>query len=234
MLGFMSRVDAWIASVPDRVARSAPLRMLDATERARFDELAHAPTARAYLALHTLARQVVGSIIGAPAHAVRFDRTCPVCGRQHGRPTVGDHPELHVSLSRTTTLVALAVTGVGPIGIDVEQVEATAFSGFGEVALHPDERASAHLPPGGQNRANATAWVRKEAALKALGTGLRTDPATVLTPLTGIPIAIVPGAMTVTVTDLVLHGRAARTHVAALAVEGEPTEVVVHTEKVPP
>ncbi|MDN5765743.1 MAG: 4'-phosphopantetheinyl transferase superfamily protein [Humibacillus sp.] len=230
----MSRVDAWIAQVPDHVARSAERGRLDATEKARFDEIAHAPTARAYLALHTLARQVVGSIIGAPSHAVRFDRTCPVCRRQHGRPTVGDHPELHVSLSRTTTLVALAVTSVGPVGIDVEEVGATAFAGFGEVALHPVERASAHLPPEGQNRANATAWVRKEAALKAIGTGLRTDPATVLTPPTGIPTVIVPGTGPVTVTDLVLHGRAARTHVAALAVEGDPTQVVVHTEEPSP
>ncbi|MEO6997113.1 MAG: 4'-phosphopantetheinyl transferase superfamily protein [Terracoccus sp.] len=219
----MSRVDVWIAAVPARGGQSAALSLLDEVERARFAELAHLPTARAYLALHTLTRQVVGRIVGAPARAVRFDRTCPECGRQHGRPTVGDHPGLHISLSRTTTLVALAVTTVGPVGIDVEAVDATAFAGFDEVALHPGEREAAGRSAEQVDRANVTAWVRKEAALKALGTGLRTDPATVLTPPTGIPTVVVPGTAPLTVTDLVLRGLAARTHVGAVAVEAGPS-----------
>lgn len=223
----MSCVDVWIAQVPERVAGSAELVMLDEVERARYAALVHPPTARAYLALHALTRQVVGSIIGARSHAVRFDRTCPVCGHQHGRPTVVDHPGLHVSLSRTTSLVGLAVTTVGPVGIDVEEVENAAFAGYEEVALHPVEREPAGPSPERVDRANATAWVRKEAALKALGTGLRTDPATVLTPPTGIPTVVVLGTEPVTVTDLVLDRRAARTHVAAVAVEGDPAMVVM-------
>ncbi|OFE16620.1 hypothetical protein BA895_03260 [Humibacillus sp. DSM 29435] len=226
-------MDVWVAAADEPVGQPAGPGVLDVIERARFDALTHAPTARAYLALHTLARQVVGSIIGAPAHAVRFDRTCPVCRGPHGRPTVIDHPGLHLSLTRTSALVGLAVTTVGAVGIDVEQVSAATFVGFDEVALHPGEREPGGLPTGRGGRANATMWVRKEAALKALGTGLRTDPATVRTPPTGIPTVVVPGTEPLTVTDLVLPGAAARTHVAAVAVAGASAEVVMNGARPP-
>ena len=223
----MSRVDIWIAAAGESEGQPAELGVLDEIERARCTELTHAATAAAYVALHTLARQVIGGIIGVPAQAVRFDRICPVCGGPHGRPTVSGHPRLHLSLTRTTALVAVAVTTAGPVGIDIEEVAAAAFDGFEEVALHPGERQSAGRLTGRGDRTNATAWVRKEAALKALGTGLRTDPATVRTPPTGIPTVVVAGHEPLTVTDLVLPRRAARTHVAAVAVAGTSVEVVM-------
>ncbi len=223
----MSRVDIWIAAAGKGLGQPAEPGVLDEIERARFDELTHAATAVAYVTLHTLARQVIGSIIGVPAQVVRFDRICPVCGGPHGRPTVSDHPGLHLSLTRTTALVGVAVTTAGPVGIDIEKVAAAAFDGFEEVALHPGERQPGGLLTGRAGRPNATAWVRKEAALKALGTGLRTDPATVRTPPTGIPTVVVAGSEPLTVTDLVLPERAARTHVAAVAVAGTSVEVVM-------
>ncbi len=48
----------------------------------------------------------------------------------------------------------------------------TGFAGFDTVATHPSER-SADL----DDRARAVSWVRKEAALKALGVGFVVDPA---------------------------------------------------------
>lgn len=98
-------------------------------------------------------------------------RRCPRCGGPHGRPELPGLP-LHASLSRTPGRVAAAVSGAGPVGVDVETVERTGFDGFAAVALAPGERA-ADLP------ARARAWTRKEAVLKAAGTGLRVDPRTV-------------------------------------------------------
>ena len=43
---------------------------------------------------------------------------------------------------------------------------------------------------------------RKEAALKALGVGLRVDPTTFVTPRTGVPAEIVPGMPCLTVMDV--------------------------------
>ena len=54
------------------------------------------------------------------------------------------------------------------------------FPGFDDVALTPAERQLlAALPPEEAMPWRAAAWARKEALLKARGTGLRVDPASV-------------------------------------------------------
>ncbi|MCY7364679.1 MAG: 4'-phosphopantetheinyl transferase superfamily protein [Frankiaceae bacterium] len=70
-------------------------------------------------------------------------------------------------------MAAVAVSAAGPVGVDIEQVSGTAFDGFAEVALAPPERD-------GTPTERARAWTRKEADLKARGTGLTVDPRTVV------------------------------------------------------
>ena len=96
----------------------------------------------------------------------RVDRTCPDCDRQHGKPVL-DHPTLHVSTATSAGLSVVAVADA-PVGVDVERVDAARFDGFAGVAQHRAERGEP-----------AVLWTRKEAALKATGEGLRTDPRTV-------------------------------------------------------
>lgn len=66
----------------------------------------------------------------------------------------------------------VAITDAGPVGVDVEAEGAADFAGFGDVALHPGERANA---PADTTRV----WVRKEALLKAYGLGLAVNPSDV-------------------------------------------------------
>ena len=111
--------------------------------------------------LHDVLREVLGNV-------PRIDRTCPDCAEQHGKPVL-DHPDLHVSSSHAAGLAVVAVTDVGPVGVDVEKADAAGFPGFDGVALAPGETGDA-----------ARIWTRKEAVLKATGEGLRTDPRTVV------------------------------------------------------
>ncbi|WP_020144358.1 4'-phosphopantetheinyl transferase superfamily protein [Terracoccus sp. 273MFTsu3.1] len=194
-------VEVWVrattssAGVPGAAAPTAA--GLDGLERERWSRLVDRRDATAYLVLHALARHEIGRLLGRPPASLRFDRTCPDCGRQHGAPRLLDDPGLYLSLSRTRAVVALALSRAGPLGVDVEAVDAVGFTGYDDVALHPDER-----PRGARELTDATTWVRKEAALKALGVGLRVDPATFATPAPGVPTEIVPGMPSVTVVDL--------------------------------
>lgn len=202
--------------------------LLDEHELAHQARLADARDAAAYGHLHTLARVVVAAVTGQPTVAVQFDRTCQQCGEQHGRPVVVRDPGLHVSLSRAGNRVAVAVTRVAPVGVDIEAVAAADFEGFAEVALHPAERAATESPEGDRLHRRTQAWVRKEAALKSLGTGLAVDPSSFPAPDPGVAATVVQGLPQVVVADLAVGAGQA----GAVALAGASRLVVVEAARV--
>ncbi|WP_462417467.1 4'-phosphopantetheinyl transferase family protein [Kytococcus sp. Marseille-QA3725] len=117
-------------------------------------------------ALLALATAVTG------VEGLTLTRACPRCGSdQHGRPVLLGTAETFVSLSRPRTPgpAVVAVCVGSAVGVDVENAGAAAFEGFDDLALHPRERCA-------DDDARTRLWVRKEALLKAHGTGLSTDP----------------------------------------------------------
>lgn len=213
-------VDLWLREPTDTTGDPGT-QLLDPVERERWHRFAHAESALSYAAAHALARNEIGRLVDRDPGSLRFDRTCETCGAPHGRPRLLDQPSLHFSLSRTATLVALAVTRSGPVGVDVERRGATSFDGFAEVALHPDERTTGPASVDG-----LTAWVRKEAALKALGVGLRTDPTSIRTPPVDRACVVVAGHPVVSVVD-VDPGPQVGVHAVAVALVGGDAPVVV-------
>ncbi|HEX6056796.1 MAG TPA: 4'-phosphopantetheinyl transferase superfamily protein [Intrasporangium sp.] len=217
-------VDVWVrrvADVPD--GRD----LLDDHERATLARIAPPSTAMSYAAGHVLARRAVASVIGSTASSLRFDRTCPRCGAPHGRPVLVGPRSVELSLSRCDDWVAVAIAlSALPVGLDIESIQAVRFPGFPDVALHLDERDGVEPGADGLLRRQAVSWVRREAALKALGIGLRTDPAGLRTPPSGIPTDLFgDGAAKVTVHDVALPWRDAA---AAVAVAGQVRQVDVH------
>jgi 4'-phosphopantetheinyl transferase len=231
----IGHADAWIAVPARATGWQDRLDTLDTEERRRRAEIVEPGTARAYAVLHLLARHALGQVLGTEPSLLRFDRTCGRCGLQHGPPRVVGHAGLHVSLSRTRELVAVAVSTDAPVGIDVEQISDTGFEGFDAVATHPSERW-ADL----DDRDRALSWVRKEAALKALGVGFVVDPSTLTTPQPGRPAVVVPGRPAVSIADVPLcddidlravdDARRAGGHVAALGLAAayDAVRVTVH------
>lgn len=112
-------------------------------------------------------------MIGIPTEDVRLSRSCPRCGSsEHGRPVVlneGADEMPSISLSRAGGVVVVAVSPHGPVGMDVERLDAPRLAGFDDVALHPHEIAPTI-------EARAATWVRKESLLKATGEALHVDP----------------------------------------------------------
>jgi 4'-phosphopantetheinyl transferase len=122
---------------------------------------------------HELLRAEVARFTGVRVGEVALGHACLHCGGDtHGRPVVLATARMrqppHVSLSRAGALSAVAVTDVGPVGVDAEPADAARFVGVDDVVVHPRER--------GTDADAARAWVRKEALLKACGLGLAVDP----------------------------------------------------------
>src|SRR2546423_11925969 len=96
----------------------------------------------------------------------------------YGKPSFANAGDgdgaLHFNLSRSGDCCLIAVTTIGPIGVDVEQVVAVPeLEGIATRLFAPQE-AAAILRLGGERRLRAfyNCWTRKEAYLKARGMGL--------------------------------------------------------------
>jgi hypothetical protein len=107
----------------------------------------------------TLVR-LVGELTGS-VRGVRIVRACRSCGSdRHGKPQVvvpPGSPPVHVSLSRSGGRAVVAVTDVGPVGVDLERL-------------------------GTEDTDELMAWVRAESLVKATGHGLTIDPDTIDVP----------------------------------------------------
>ncbi|WP_142057057.1 4'-phosphopantetheinyl transferase superfamily protein [Pseudarthrobacter sp. B4EP4b] len=116
--------------------------------------------------------------------------SCPSCLNRdipgHGLPAYrvpSRTSPLRVSLSRSEDWCLLAAClddGVAGVGVDIEAEPSAGFEGFQSVAMTGNEREKLRdVAPAGLPALMTRLWVRKEAVLKALGTGLAQDPASV-------------------------------------------------------
>lgn len=155
---------------------------LSAAELRRAASFARPADRAAYATAHTALRQLLGGYLDRPPGALTFVREpCPGCAGPHGRPAViqaDGGPPLHFSLAHSRGLIAVAVAP-RVIGVDVERLPSPETVEACARALHPGEQAELAAAPPGERRAHfGRLWTRKEAYLKALGTGLSRHPRT--------------------------------------------------------
>jgi 4'-phosphopantetheinyl transferase len=138
--------------------RAIHLSLLDDVEQERLRSFKDPDSGRRFGLGAALLRLAVSRLTGVPPGSVSLDRS------GNGRPVVAGGP--HVSVSHSHDLVAIACTNAAPVGLDVEMIDGD----FMPVGTSPLDvlAPSAH-------RALVT-WTMKEAYLKAVGTGLRTEP----------------------------------------------------------
>ncbi len=177
--------------------------LLTADERARADRL-RTPLLRArFVAARGYLRQMLGVLLNAPPHDVQIDLG------PHGKPALAPrHPPLEFNLSHSGGVALYAFCRHAPVGIDIERVrDDLPWEQLAARYFAPNEAAAMHTPD-----AFFACWTRKEALVKASGTGLSQPLREVVAP---------PGW---TVVDL--HPEAA--YRAALAVQG-PADVQLWT-----
>jgi 4'-phosphopantetheinyl transferase len=119
-----------------------------------------------------LLRTAVARITGERPGDALIDRTCADCGQQHGRPRLPAAVGIEVSVSHAGSLVAVALTRLGDVGVDVEHAPLVGQSDheLAENTLSARELAALSDRP---DVDFPRLWVRKESLLKATGHGLR-------------------------------------------------------------
>jgi len=166
----------WVAGVPawSEAERLAGL-LLASDERGRAQRFRSRPDAARFVTGRALAQLAVAPVLGSAPGSVVFDRTCRRCGSPtHGPPRVPGSAVVF-SVSRSHGIVICAV---GAPGADVEWMGTDVdVDDVARVALSPGERAQLDgvARPAERRVALLTAWVRKEAYLKATGVGLAAD-----------------------------------------------------------
>ncbi|WP_018655805.1 4'-phosphopantetheinyl transferase family protein [Actinomadura flavalba] len=138
--------------------------LLDAAERARRDRYVRPADRDRFTLGVTLTRLALARRLALPPERVPLTRACPDCDAPHGPPRIAGGPFL--SVSHSGDRVAVAISGHGPVGVDVE-----------EAAGRIGDDVAAHLLAPGESATGEDAllayWTRKEALLKATGEGLR-------------------------------------------------------------
>lgn len=157
--------------VPD--ARAGALRaLLSSDERARAESLRVPADRRRFVVVRGTLRVLLGRALGLRPERVVF-RYEP-----GGRPTAlagnGEPAPLAFNVSHTDNFSLVALAAPCRLGLDVERVRALPDAdAIAARFFRPRERAELQaLPEPERTSAFFRAWCRKEAVLKALGTGI--------------------------------------------------------------
>lgn len=142
--------------------------ILDREEQTRAARLVRPGHGFRFIQAHARLRRILGALLGRPPGSLEFTLG------EKGKPLLPAHPALHFNLSHSGSLMALAVTGAGPVGVDVERIDTThRLDDLVDRYFAPAEAAAFRaLEEPLRPHAFFDIWTRKEAFIKVTGEGL--------------------------------------------------------------
>jgi 4'-phosphopantetheinyl transferase len=162
-----------------------------------------------------LLRLVVGQRVQVAPSRVRVRRRCARCGASHGRPVIVG-TDLSVSVSHARDRVVVALVQDGAVGVDVEEVREIDVDALAPMVLSAAEATSSPTREG-----FFWTWVRKEAVLKSLGTGIDVPMTALSLSPAGAGTHVASVAQRPAARPVVVDLDAGSTHAAALAVDAD-------------
>lgn len=169
----------WLVPLWAPVERQARLEaMLEPWERERLERFAFPWLRTRYAVAHAALRTVAGRCLGRSPTALRWTLGA------HGKPGLPG-TGLELNLSHAGDWGLIAVSDRHPLGVDIEAVAPVRASPemIRAVTSTAERAAFAALPAREHAVAFFRLWVRKEAVIKALGTGLSRPLDTIDVPL---------------------------------------------------
>lgn len=177
-----SEVHLWHARLDGgEAALACDLPLLSPDERARADRFLFPQDRAAFAAARAWLRRILAGYLGRDPAGLRFGYG------PDGKPHLAGSPSLRFNLSHSGGRAALAVASGREVGIDIEAIRPVEPHIAGRVFAAGEIRTWSALPPADRLAAFFRCWTRKEAYLKALGTGLGT------TRLDSFEVSLAPG-----------------------------------------
>jgi 4'-phosphopantetheinyl transferase len=178
-------VHVWTAALtPSAIDLAALERTLSRSERRRADAFRFETDRSRYIFARGVMRDVLSRYLGM------HPRVVPLASEPSGKPCVtrsGSHGSPAFNLSHSDYLVVLAISAYRSVGVDVERIRAVDdIESIARYCFSANERADLERSVQGRERAFYTCWTRKEACVKAIGTGLAL-------PLHSFDTAMAPG-----------------------------------------
>lgn len=151
---------------------AADRQMLSTEELARADRLAFDVDRRRFLAAHAQLRQILAHQLRCDPGELRF-----AAGR-NGKPQLDPPSEFRFNLSHSEGRALVGLSAGPEIGLDLEQLrEIPHVADLASRVFGPNELDDwARAPPAIQGQRFLRGWTRKEACLKAIGSGLSVPP----------------------------------------------------------
>jgi 4'-phosphopantetheinyl transferase len=154
---------------------TAVFERFDATlsddERRRAERFRAGHLRRRYIAGRGGLRAILAAYLDCPAEQVTFQYG------PHGKPSLAFGTSFEFNLTHSHELALCALTRVGRIGVDVEELRPMEEHGrklIGRFFSEAEQGEFLSVPEAEQLASFFRAWTRKEAFLKAVGTGLAT------------------------------------------------------------
>jgi len=157
-------LDASRPPTPDELA------VLSEKERARAARFLRDTDRHRWLQAHAATRRILGDALDVAPGSIEFGAGAA------GKPFIASPAErgLEFNFSDSGDLALLALSRVGPVGVDVERARPlTDMAAIAESHFAEQERAALFALPEPERIAGFyRLWTRKEAYIKAIGTGL--------------------------------------------------------------
>ena len=164
-------IDIWYVDL-DQADQTQWRDVLTASDWARAERYVHLLHRNRFAQARFSLRILLGAYCAQPPDSLKF------INNTHGKPALTNFYRLSFNLSRSGNIAVIAIGRQLEIGVDIEQFIApnnprelarTVFS-------EEENNAFSGLPDDVLARTFLTCWTRKEAYLKAIGTGLVIDP----------------------------------------------------------
>ncbi len=157
---------------PSAISPELALAGINGEEITRASQFRFKQDATRWISFRAQLRVILGKALDLPPTEV------PLLTGQQGKPLLAPpHAQLHFNLSHCSDLGIVVLCGDGPVGVDLESLtRAVDLLECEAMFCHPTEIESLPETLPARSDKLLQIWTAKEAVLKALGTGLASQP----------------------------------------------------------